>query len=164
MNKPWWNWESFPNTTDCCRSRPWLADKQVRILTLLANTHLCYLSSVSKYSALYFTVARPAALSWILRVSIPGAFLRPAGGGFHIENLNSSVYDYLANLQLQQSHTLLTVSRGCSSWTTVILYGFNFKSVVAFRAENCETPVSEIFSGYVLTFVLSHPSFSSIST
>ena len=103
------------------------------------------------YSALYFTVARSAegrllgqlaALSWVLRLSVPGTFLRPAGGSFRVENLNSSIYVYLANLQLQQSYTLLTVSRGCSSWTTVILYGFNFKSVVAFQAENCETPIS----------------------
>ena len=76
------------------------------------------------YSALYFTVARSAegrlpgrlySLSWVLRVSIPGAFLRQAGGSFRIENLNSSICVYLANLQLQQSHTLLTVSHGCSS-------------------------------------------------
>ena len=76
------------------------------------------------YSALYFTVARsaegrlpgrPAALPWVLRISVPGAFLRPAGGSFRVENLNSRVYVYLANLRLQQSHTLLTVSHGCSS-------------------------------------------------
>ena len=81
-------------------------------------------TAITFYSTLYFTVARsaegrlpgrPAALSWVLRVSVPGAFLRPTGGSFRVENLNSSVYVYLANLQLQQSHTLLTVSRGCSS-------------------------------------------------
>ena len=65
--------------------------------------------------------------SRLLRVSVSGAFLRPAGGSCRVENLNSSVYVYHANLQSQ----------------------------------NCETPVScdtcsEIFSGYVLTFVLSH--------
>ena len=52
------------------------------------------------YSALYFTVARSAegrlpgrlaALSWVLRVRIPCAFLQPAGGSFRVENLNSSV-------------------------------------------------------------------------
>ena len=84
------------------------------------RTPVCVLT----YSALYFTVARsaegrlpgrPAALSWVLRISIPGAFLLPAGGSCRVENLNSSVYVYLANLQLQQSRTLLTVSRGCSS-------------------------------------------------
>ena len=41
-----------------------------------------------------------------------GAFLRPAGGSCNVENLNSSVYVYHANLQLQQSHTSVTESVG----------------------------------------------------
>ena len=45
------------------------------------------------------SIARPASLSWLLRVSVPGAFLRPAGGSCRVENLNSSVYVYHANLQ-----------------------------------------------------------------
>ena len=45
--------------------------------------------------------ARPASLSWLLRVTIPGAFHRPAGDSCCVENLNSSVYVYHANLQLQ---------------------------------------------------------------
>ena len=48
--------------------------------------------------------ARPASLSWFLRVTVPGAFLRPAGGSCRVENLNSSGYVHHANLQLQQSH------------------------------------------------------------
>ena len=113
--------------------------------------------------------ARPAWLSSLLRVSVPGAFLRPAGGSCRIENLNSSVYVYHANLQLQQSHTLLTVSRGCISWTTVILYGFNFKSLVTFQAENCETPVFcdnllRDFLGLRSNVFPISSSFSSVST
>ena len=60
------------------------------------------------YSALYFTVARPAKGCSLGRLHCPGAFLRPAGGSCHVENLNSSVYVYHANLQLQQSHTSVT--------------------------------------------------------
>ena len=52
--------------------------------------------------------ARPASLSWLVRVTVPGAFLRPAGGSCCVEILNSSVYVYNANLQLQQSHTSVT--------------------------------------------------------
>ena len=139
----------------------------------------CVLPSLTEtYSAWYFTVARsaegrlpgrPAVLSWVLRASVPGAFLRPAGGSFRVENLYSRVYVYLANLQLQQSHTLLTVSRGCTSWTTSILYGFNFKSVVAFQAENCETLVScdnllRDFLGLRSNVCSISSSFSSVNT
>ena len=56
--------------------------------------------------------ARPASLSWLLRATVPGAFLRPAGGSCRVENLNSSVYVYHANLQLQQSHTSVTEGAG----------------------------------------------------
>ena len=54
------------------------------------------------------SLARPASLSWLLRVSSPGAFLRLAGGSCHVENFNSSIYVCHANLQLQQSHTSVT--------------------------------------------------------
>ena len=47
--------------------------------------------------------ARPA--SRLLRVSVPGAFLRPAGGSCRVENLNSSVYIYHANLQSENFET-----------------------------------------------------------
>ena len=56
--------------------------------------------------------ARRASLSWLLRVTVPCAFLRPAGGSCRVENLNSSVYVYHANLQLQQSHTSVTEGVG----------------------------------------------------
>ena len=48
---------------------------------------------ILKSSALYFTVARsaegrppgrPAALSWVLRVSVPGAFQREVGSALKI--------------------------------------------------------------------------------
>ena len=79
----------------------------VIILMLAAKKHCLCGSSLFvtalhaiRYSALYFTVARsaegslpgrPAALSWVLRASVPGAFLRPEGGSCRVENLNSSV-------------------------------------------------------------------------
>ena len=47
--------------------------------------------------------ARPA--SRLLRVSVPGAFLQPAGGSCLVENLNSSVYVYHANLQSENCET-----------------------------------------------------------
>ena len=90
-------------------------------MSFLFKNFIYFTFLINLYSTVYFTVARsaegrlpgqPAALSWVLRVSVPGAFLRPAGGNCRVENLNSSIYVYLANLQLQQSHTLLTVSRG----------------------------------------------------
>ena len=46
---------------------------------------------------------RPA--SRLLRVSVPGAFLRPVGGSCRVENLNSSVYVYHANLQSENCET-----------------------------------------------------------
>ena len=102
------------------------------------------------YSTLYFTVARsaegrlpgrPAALSWGLRVSVPGAFLRPAGGSCRVENLNSSVYVYLANLQSEKCETPVScdnllrdflglrsnvclISSSFSSVSTWVLWGF----------------------------------------
>ena len=47
--------------------------------------------------------AQPA--SQLLRVSVPGAFLRPAGGSCRVENLNSSAYVYHANLQSENCET-----------------------------------------------------------
>ena len=46
---------------------------------------------------------RPA--SRLLRISVPGAFLLPGGGSCHVENLNSSVYVYHANLQSENCET-----------------------------------------------------------
>ena len=63
------------------------------------------------YSALYFTVARsaegrpPSRPHGFSVVSVPGAFLRPAGGRCRVENLNSSVYVYHANLQSENCET-----------------------------------------------------------
>ena len=47
--------------------------------------------------------ARPAPR--LLRISVPGAFLWPAGGSCRIENLNSSVSVYHANLQSENCET-----------------------------------------------------------
>ena len=47
--------------------------------------------------------ARPASL--LLHVTVPGAFLQPAEGSCRIENLNSSVYVYHANLQSENCET-----------------------------------------------------------
>ena len=111
--------------------------------------------------------ARPAACTVLGSPRQHSWRLSPASGrSCHVENLNSSVYVYLANLQLQQSHTLLTVSRGLNYG---YLIWFNFKSVVAFQAGNCETPVScdnlpRDFLGLRSNVCPISSSFSSVST
>ena len=44
-------------------------------------------------------------VSRLLRVSVPGTFLWPAGGSCRVENLNSSIYVYHANLQSENCET-----------------------------------------------------------